>query len=278
MRRYLKVFVLFFFLFILVGCTKINYNMSINEDKSMNLVIKEVFTKEYLQRIIKDEDGKSVRDYLFSEDNLKRIDSKGYHYEIVEDDNTLGIVLEKNIDNIDKVSLSKPKVVDLGLSSEDDNKYYFYLEEGYLKNKYVADFKISDMSLVFDKINEYKNEEEIIYFDEMELSFEVRLPNSAISSNASSKEDDNKLLKWNFNKYDIGTISFQFEMDNKDTINLVNIVTFGIIGFISIGLLIWVIKKIINRRNRLKPLKNNIELVLPLEENENEDDIEILEI
>ena len=64
----------------------------------------------------------------------------------------------------------------------------------------------------------------------MDLSFKVNLPNAAISSNATNKENDNKDLTWKLNANGSQTIEFAFELDAnaKSDSNLILYIGIGV--------------------------------------------------
>ncbi len=75
----------------------------------------------------------------------------------------------------------------------------------------------------------------------MEAKFEVKLPYKAISSNATSKEDGDKHLTWDFiemSKSDSSTIQFSFAI-----YNITNIIICVVLGVLVIGGLVFFILK-----------------------------------
>ena len=52
----------------------------------------------------------------------------------------------------------------------------------------------------------------------MDLSFEVKLPYKVINTNATTKDDDGKTLKWNLTSSDVDSISFEFFLYNMTNI------------------------------------------------------------
>ncbi len=74
----------------------------------------------------------------------------------------------------------------------------------------------------------------------MDLSFKVNLPYKAISSNATSTDNNNKNLSWNLTTDQVSTIDFVFELYNMNNIMYIGI---GLVVLIIIVIIVIFIKK-----------------------------------
>ena len=81
----------------------------------------------------------------------------------------------------------------------------------------------------------------------MDLSFNVRLPYSAISSNATTTNNDNKDLSWSLASDQLSTISFEFSLYNISNIAL-----------LCGGLLLFIIVLIVLLKGKKRKNKDSV--------------------
>ncbi len=294
----------------LTGCVKFNANMDIKKDKSMDFSIIYAFDTS----IFGDEE-------LLTNEDKKKIEEQGFSITDYKQDSMKGFQLSRKIKNIDTISSVEDTDYNLSgiLNDDENNKYVFKVQKGFLKNKYIAKFKFNasdselnnsestvgnDSSTVEDtdynlsgilnddennkyvfkvqkgflknkyiakfKFNasdsELNNSESTVGNDSstvedtendstdsfpdldvsklsssLDLSFNVKLPYSAKSNNATKTENDNKNLTWSLSSQSEQTIDFEFELYNMTNIY----VAFG-----GIVLIIVIIILIINRNKK----------------------------
>ena len=232
--------------FLLTGCVKFNANMDIKKDKSMDFSIIYAFDQSLLgdQQLLDDEDKKELED-------------QGFKITDYSQDKMKGFTLSRSIRNIDMVSSTSDMEYSLSgmLDDKSENKYLFKVKKGILKNTYVAKFKFdaadSDLNDSTDKsssssssslggddsssdsdFNFSSASSNMLYSSmmaNMDLSFNVTLPYSAKSNNATTTNNDNKKLSWNLSSNQAETIDFEFELYNMTNI------------YIGIGVIVVVI-------------------------------------
>lgn len=250
--------------FMLTGCVKYNANMNINKDKSMDFsMIYALDTSLFEdQELLSDEDKQKLESQGFTIAEYSEGTMKGY---------TLTKKIS-NIDYVSTTSNASYDLSGL-LDSNATNSYIFKVTKGLLKNTYTANFTFdasesdinSDSTDTTDNLNDlFSNdeEEETILSEEkqeetnqeetnsngnidfsdmdlssltsnLDLSFNVNLPYSAKSNNATNTSDNNKKLSWNLSSTEISTIEFTFELYNMTNI------------YIGIGLLVILIAAIV---------------------------------
>ena len=196
-KRVIYLVVLIALIFGLTGCIKANVNMEISKCKEMNI--------EFIYAIDKDlfKDKDEYSSGLFDKDYLDNYKKKGYKVIDYNSDKMKGYIFSKKIDNIDLYSSKKDVVVDFSdYVNKPDADKMFQVKEGFLKNHYKASFKINKSSSKLDE------EELAKYYKDMDLSFNLKLPYSAISNNANKSNDSNKNLSWDLIKS--SEIEFEF--------------------------------------------------------------------
>ena len=237
----------------LTGCVKFNSTMEIKKDKSMDYKIIYAFDKSLFgdQKILTSNDK-------------KELENKGFTVSNYVDGNMNGFKVSKNIKNIDDVSSTNDATYDLSglLDSNKSESKVFKVKKGFLKNTYTASFKFD--SSASDLNNSTSNDTTIDNdfttddngtttdsdFDfsnintNMDLSFNVKLPYKAISSNATTKKNDDKELSWNLSSTGEDKIEFSFALYNMTNIY--------ICGGVIVLLIIIVIVSILNKSRKNK--------------------------
>lgn len=251
----------------MTGCVKINANMKINKDKSMDYEIIMAFDKSFTEQA----------NAQFNDESIKEAESNGFIATKYSDSSMTGYKFTKHIDNIDSVSSTKNITGSLDVNSS--NKYLFTVKKGFLKNTYKAKLTTNntDLSGLDNIVNSLNNNTNSTTYDNslttgdsslksidntlnindnsdfdysslsnMDLKFEVNLPYKSISSNATTNNDKN--LTWNLLSLKDNTIEFEFELYNYTNI--------AIIGAVILVLLI-IIVIILNKRGKNKKEKDD---------------------
>lgn len=279
MKNKIRYVMIFMCVILLTGCVKYDATMDIKKDKSMDFVIIYALDSSIFgdESILKDEDITKLKD-------------EGFTVKDYSDNNMKGYTLSKNIGNIDSVSTSNSNEYDLtGMLGSDNNNYIFKVDKGIFKNKYTAVMKFDskeeenilssndqelidvtdgkDSATVDDTIT-MEEDSDIALFDEntntdfsslydnISLTFNVKLPYSAISNNATKTEEYNRVLTWNLKYNNTESIEFVFELYNFTNVYIGLGVLLGLFIFIII-LVSFTTKK----RKKLIPVKENNEEV-----------------
>lgn len=260
MMRKLKLGVLMCFMAItLTGCVKFNANMDIKRDKSMNFSIIYAFDTSLLG----DKD-------ILSSDDIKKLEDQGFSVSKYEKDGMKGFKLVRGVSNIDYISSTSATDYSLSglISKSNKNKNIFKVKKGLIKNVYTAkfDFNTADSDLNDDASDSlgdtttsdddstddiYNTDDDSTSLDDftsgltnsfsglaskMDLSFNVTLPYSAKSNNATSTNNDNKELRWDLSSQGDDKIEFEFELYNFLNIFIgAGIIIGGFIFIIIIG-------------------------------------------
>ena len=259
-------------IFCLTGCIKYNAVMDIKKDKSMDFSITYAMQKSMLEM----SDDKSI----LSDEDKKNLENNGFSISDYSDDEMVGFIISKAISNIDDVSSSEDVQYSLSnmMEANADQSRMFKVEKSKDKNTYTANFIFdasdSDLSDGEEETTELTDGVTIEQTEEvdvetsgdldklgesltasMDLKFVVKLPDGAISSNATSKSKDGKELTWNLSTNKEDSISFQFSLSNsgatalgktltnvKDSIsgNLIYIIVGGVVLCAVIVILIVV--------------------------------------
>lgn len=228
MKKNIKFTILLILLVIsLTGCVKFNSTMEIKKDKSMDYKIIYAFDKS----LFGDQE-------ILTNDDKKELENKGFTVSNYVDGNMKGFKVSKNIKNIDDVSSTNDATYDLSglLDSNKSESKVFKVKKGFLKNTYTASFKFdsSDSDLNNSTSNDTTIDNDFTIDDNntttdsdfdfsnintnMDLSFNVKLPYKAISSNATTKKNDDKELSWNLSSTGEDKIEFSFALYNMTNI------------------------------------------------------------
>ena len=254
MKKNIKFTILLILLVIsLTGCVKFNSTMEIKKDKSMDYKIIYAFDKSLFGN-----------QEILTNDDKKELENKGFTVSNYVDGNMKGFKVSKNIKNIDDVSSTNDATYDLSglLDSNKSESKVFKVKKGFLKNTYTASFKFdsSDSDLNNSTSNDTTIDNDFTIDDNntttdsdfdfsnintnMDLSFNVKLPYKAISSNATTKKNDDKELSWNLSSTGEDKIEFSFALYNMTNIY--------ICGGVIVLLIIIVIVSILNKSKKNK--------------------------
>ena len=254
MKKNIKLTTLLILLVIsLTGCVKFNSTMEIKKDKSIDYTVIYAFDKS----LFGDQE-------ILTSDDKKELENKEFTVSNYVDGNMNGLKLSKNIKNIDDVSSTNDATYDLSglLDSNKSESKVFKVKKGFLKNTYTASFKFdsSDSDLNNSTSNDTTIDNDFTTDDNdtttdsdfdfsnintnMDLSFNVKLPYKAISSNATTKKNDDKDLSWDLSSTGENKIEFSFALYNMTNIY--------ICGGVIVLLIIIVIVSILNKSKKNK--------------------------
>lgn len=232
----------------LTGCVEYKATMDIKSNKSM------VFAVDYaIDTSVFGEES------ILDESDKKNLEDKGYKVEPYEHDSMKGFHVTKDIKNIDKYSSKENTKYYLSgiMNEETSNNPIFKVKKGIFKNTYYADFEFdaSDSGLSDNEAEEPTDEDETLEGDEdinditsslmsnLDLSFNVNLPNKALSNNADNTTDEGKKLSWSLSSNSVDNITFSFSLYNTG-----NIIISVVIAIIIVALIIFIIKKKISSK------------------------------
>ncbi len=226
MKKNIKLTILLILLGIsLTGCVKFNSTMEIKKDKSINYTVIYAFDKAFFgnQEVVSSEDK-------------EELEKKGFTVTNYVDSNMNGFKISKKIKNIDLVSSVNNTTYDLSglLDTSKSESKIFKVKKGFLKNTYTANFKFtsSNSDLNNSTNNTTTNNDFTINNNittnsdsdfsnvntNIDLSFNVKLPYKAISSNATTKSNNDKDLSWNLSSTSENKIEFSFALYNMTNI------------------------------------------------------------
>lgn len=264
MKRSLKIIIMIGCLFLLTGCVKYNAMMDIKKNKSMDFSI--VYAVD--TSVFGDQE-------IYKETDKKELEKQGFTIEDYHKDNMKGYNIKINVSNIDKVSSNEDinyNLTNATKNSKKENKI-FTLKKGIFKNTYKANLKFdsadSDLNSTITKDNttDYNTDisENTGDWDELtntltnsasnlDLSFKVNLPYSAINNNATQTSNDNKELVWTLTSNEASNIEFEFSLYNRNNIIIASVALIVIV--------IVVVISIINSRkkNSNKTDTNSVEI------------------
>ncbi|MBR2711445.1 MAG: hypothetical protein IKE89_03140 [Bacilli bacterium] len=221
MLRKIKILCIISMMFLLTGCVKLNMNMDIKNDKSMDLSILYAVDTTVLgeEELLKEEDIAEYKD-------------AGFEVKDYSEGNYKGITLKKHVKNIDKISKTTGTVsFNIMGSSNDEDDSMFTVKKGFFKNVYTLKMKSDSTGEMTNGIDDsdgrkalededdtllgdYPSDDSLLddysddgytfddvdytqYLSQMDLSLVVNLPNKPISHNATNVSNDGKSLTWN---------------------------------------------------------------------------------
>ena len=272
MKKNFKTFKLLLIALMLMlssGCVKYNVTMDIKKDKSMDFNMIAAFDESLA------ENGEMNINEAKDEVKNKYCSVSDYN-----ESNMKGINVSCKFPNIDELSSETTvKEADFESIMDDKDSKLFTLKKGFFKNTYTFKLDSSSSSdLLGDKEDDdsydYREEDDYDYdsdyddydydsdlyddsddsdntdFDmsalsSMDLKFEIKLPYKAISSNATSKEDNEKHLTWDLMKMaqsedENSVVELTFALYNTSNIAIVAVI---VIALIAIGVIFFMKKK-----------------------------------
>ncbi len=254
---------------LLTGCIKFNATMDIKNDKSMDFSVIYAFDKTVFGE-----------DMSLKEEDMEDVKKQGFTVTKYSEGNFEGFTISKKINNIDEVSTENDAEYDLtGLMEENENnKYIFKVVKGTDKNTYYAKLKFdSKESGLNNSENSFDDEELADENDEitatgenslnnldlnammssLDLKFNVKLPNPALSSNATEKSSDNKNLTWKLGTEKAEYIEFAFEIGSSKGFNMLY-VGIGALILVLVIVIAVVLSKKKNNNNNVNVINNTV--------------------
>ncbi len=230
MKRYYKLLLIVVMMVFLTGCMKMEVNMSIRKNKSMELDIISAVDKSLTE-------GEGVTSST-DEKELEKWKKAGFSVTGYDKDGKTGIEAIKEFKNIDDVSGDKDVYFDLNklMDAEAPGKI-FKVKKGFIKNHYYAKLKADTSAAQGSTENQQFKETDLNDLDtsalmsSMDLAFKVNLPYKATTHNATSVDNDGKSLKWDLTKVK-EDMFFEFDLYNMTNVYIV----IGVVLFVVIML------------------------------------------
>lgn len=257
MKKGFKVLCIMLIVFLMSGCMKMNVDMSIHKDKSMDFAFTVALANSLMQNTGSQE--------IMSDEDLQEAKDEGFEVKEYSDGSMTGYTLTKRFKNIDDVSSENNIIFDLDKATKEENDI-FTVKKGFFKNIYTVKIKnktSSELQNSMGSTNDNTYDNSTDYTSDMDLSmlsasidlkFNVNLPYKALNSNATTTENDGKKLIWNLMDSNLKDIEFSFKLYNMKNIYLT-------IGFGILALVIIIV--IVNR----KP-KTNLTTPLPVNDDQ----------
>jgi hypothetical protein len=280
--------------FLLTGCVKYNATMDIKKDKSMDFSIIYALNSQLFgdQDILDDDEVKELEEKGFSVTSYSEDSMKGYKISksiknidsvsstedteyslsgILEDDDSYVFKVQKGFLKNKYIAKFIFDASDSDLSDESSDSSSDWSDDTNDTESYWSDDEDEDSySSIWDDDNELDDDSstdsdfDFSSISNMDLSFNVTLPYSAISNNASTTNNDNKSLSWNLSSNQEDAIEFEFELYNMTNIYI----GMGVIVLILIIVILFIYKS--------KRRKRNVSSV-PSFNNQNMEPIEVLD-
>lgn len=211
------------------GCAKISQSITVNKDKSVDLVIIEAVKEESLT-----DEQKST---MITSLNLDKIKSSEYSLENYNSNGYIGYKITRHFPNIDKISSKEEVVADLSISNITNQQYLFTVKKGLFKNTYYGDFYSSDLNSLKNNID---SSNDIYSSSEIDIGFNLSIPTKIGNNNAGYVSGDLKSANWP--TYWDKPIQFEFTLYNYKTI--------FILTALFVIIIIIFIYKFVNRKKR----------------------------
>ena len=271
MKR-LKYILILFILSILTGCVKYDGTMNINNDGSVELIMKYSMQKQNVNK--EDNDKDSTKFTSNVEVNLEDYNFlKKYGYSIEEFTETLenneeadGVIIYKKFHSLDEITSDKKLVLDFFQVFEEEDKNYTYDKFFYKEdNKYTANF-IFDLTPEINGTNSSNNTNLGFDYSQYEnlfnFKYTVTLPNSVkyIESNATDVSKDGKTLTWKLDLGKTNEVNFGFAYDPYIK-KIDKIFIYSCLGAIGVSILFIVIISLtkINTKKKISFENDKIE-------------------
>ncbi len=200
MKNFKKIIIICLFM-LMSGCYKQDTVITINADKSIDLNIK-ILSKRALD------------DNIYFE-NKDIYDERGLIIEKIQDKEFNGYQITKKYDNIDELSIKTDVEINLNeyLNKEFNDKNLFKVEEGFLKNKYIANFKYKYIEN--DEIIEIETVES--FLQKVEKIYTKALEGYIVSNKVFNLNSDNSNLE--FESY----ISYNAIVDEEGKVTMIEV-------------------------------------------------------
>ena len=252
MKKSCKVLCLMLMVLMMSGCMKYNMDMSIHNDKSMDLKFTVALANEMM----------SSAENSMDNNKIQKLKDNGFEVEEYSNDTMTGYTISTKINNIDDVSSEKETVFDPNtIIDKEKLSDVFTVKKGFLKNTYTLNISAeetdetsndisSDYTTTYtnDSLLEAGDQEDLLMMlSSMDIKFTINLPSKAISSNASSTSNDGKTLIWNpvTNASTMEKLECSFELYNMTTIYLI----VGLVILVIIIIIVFVVKNNKKQKN-----------------------------
>ncbi len=244
MKKGFKVLCIMLIVFLMSGCMKMNVDMSIHKDKSMDFA----FTVALADSLLQNANADNQR--IMSDEDIQEAKDEGFEVKEYSDGSMTGYTLTKRFKNIDDVSSENNIIFDLDKATKEENDI-FTVKKGFFKNIYTVKIKnktSSELQNSMGSTNDNTYDNSTDYTSDMDLSmlsasidlkFNVNLPYKALNSNATTTENDGKKLIWNLMDSNLKDIEFSFKLYNMKNIYI----TVGMIILIIIIIIVIVKRK-----------------------------------
>ena len=309
MVKGLKVLLLVVSVFLIVGCMDYKINMSIHDDKSVDVNMSmDINLFEFMKKIYSDDELRALyyenmfggicsancsmydegtsdfeacneeclnslsdvevpsddeikayldeyfnsdefnEDDFFSDEDTKEVENKGYEVEtnLDKENYTYQVRISQTFAIIDNISSDEIDTVNLGEVFYEDFDNIFFLKT--TNNTYQA-------SYTWNMSNESTSDIDLNSF--ITLNYEVTLPYSSISNNATTVSEDGRILTWDLSNNN--TIQYEFSFEQKSnhqdqnlfglSDNTLKMISLCLIGGGSIGLVITIVVFIKKSKN-----------------------------
>ena len=247
MKKSCKFLCFMLIVFMMTGCMKFQTDMKINKDKSMDFTLTYAIANSLVEQA---KQAATSNNENLDNESLKELEKQGFKTEEYSDSSMTGIKLSKTFNNIDDISSEKEVDFDLeAIMNGSEQTDMFTIKKGFFKNTYTLKIKnntseevesdITNNNLTPDNQIDFSSDIDLSTLSSsMDMTFNINLPYKAISSNATSTENDGKNLKWNLLDTNIQNITAKFELYNMNNIYL----TIGIV-IVLIIIVIIIIKR-----------------------------------
>ena len=180
------VLVMAMLLFVLTGCVKINYEVTLNENGSADVAFVYAFDKATLESM-----GASSED--MSKSMEEQSEENGFKIEAYSDEKSDGFRATKHIDNVADVSLQEA-FGEENVKDSDANKIKIEKKGSKTVFSQNAEIDLSEM--------------DESYASMLEMKYTVKLPVKADKNNAQEVSKDGKTLTWTLKAGEVNKVEF----------------------------------------------------------------------
>lgn len=233
MNKSRKLLSLLMFVLVMCGCSmKAEYDMAINEDKSMDFTVIAAYDNELIDAMISMQSGSEEQKEYTDEERWAMLDGfekseeedtvdpeeYGFKLERYSEGEYKGFKYTKRIPNIDDISGTTANFNLDEFQNISDN--IVFVKDG---NKYKANIA---------KPTEETDTQG--YNVGVEMIFKVTLPSAPISHNATSVSEDGKTLTWNLVEEGINSVEFEFSIDSKKNTSDNKLIYIGVLSSVVV--------------------------------------------
>lgn len=231
MKKIFKVLFVCCLVAILSGCYKYNTEMEINTNKELLYKATIAIDKTAFSSMAEEmggetteevSDDEATNELSVDEEELKQ---KGYevteYKEVINDHEWVGYTLSKKFANIDDLLLAQDEVVDLSNTETDEEGNTNYGIDGI--NLFSKNGDTYKAQFLFNYADEETEEPDESMVDNSQLAsmfdftFQITLPEAAVSNNATEVLNDGKTLKWKLEYGKKNEVNFEFKIPEAKT-------------------------------------------------------------